>query len=173
MYKRQARRGIWQIVYFLFFRFSPVPLHGWRRLLLRLFGAKIGRRTAIYPSARIWAPWNLTVGSSVTVGPDAEVYNVARVVLGDDVIISQRAFLCSASHDIRSPDFTLLAGAIAIHPNAWVATEAFIAPGIMIGESAVVGARSVVTRDVEARAIVSGNPAKVSGIRPADARNVL
>lgn len=142
-------------------------------MLLRLFGAKVGPRSAVYPSTRIWAPWNLTAGSNVTVGPGAEVYNVARVTLGDDVIISQRAFLCTASHDVRSANFTLLAGEIIIRPNSWVASEAFIAPGITIGESAVVGARSVVTHDVQARSIVTGNPAKVIGTRPVDARNVL
>ncbi len=169
----KAKRGVWQIFYYLLFRFTPVPMHGWRRMLLRMFGAKVGPRAAIYPSANIWAPWNLTVGSNVTVGPGAELYNVAQVTLGDDVIMSQRAFLCSASHDLRSAHFTLLAGPINILPSAWVAAEAFIAPGITIGEFAVVGARAVVTHDVAAHAIVTGNPAKLSGNRPAEARNVL
>lgn len=169
----KARRGLWQIVYYLFFRFSPVPFHGWRRFLLCSFGARLGRHPSIYPSAKIWAPWNLIVGNAVTVGPGADLYNVAPITLGDDVIISQGAYLCSASHDHGSADFALITGRIVIEANAWVAAQAFIAPGMTVGQSAVVGARAVVTRNVEAYAIVTGNPAKVSGTRPADARNVL
>lgn len=169
----KARRGLWQIVYYLLFRFSPVPFHGWRSFLLRSFGARLGRRTAIYPSAKIWAPWNLVVGNAVTVGPGVDLYNVAPITLGDDVIISQGAYLCSASHDHRSADFALMTGPIVIEANAWVAAQAFIAPGMTVGQSAVVGARAVVTKNVETHAVVSGNPAKVSGTRPPDARNVL
>jgi putative colanic acid biosynthesis acetyltransferase WcaF len=172
-FRNKMARALWGVVWLFLYRPSPRPANIWRRTLLRLFGAKIGPRAAIYPSARIWAPWNFVAGSNVTVGPGVEIYNVASVILGDDVIISQRAFLCSASHDVRSTKFTLIVGPIVIRPNAWVAAEAFVGPGIMIGESAVVGARSVVTRDVDAHSIVTGNPAKVSGTRPAEARNVL
>ncbi len=148
-------------------------MHGWRRFLLRIFGAKIGARVRVYPSVRIWAPRNLLIGDSVTVGPKATLYSVDLIELHDNVIVSQGAHLCSATHDICAKDFALLCGPIIVHENAWVASEAFVCPGIKIGQSAVVGARSIVTKNVAAYSVVAGNPAKVIGQRPVDARNVL
>lgn len=166
-------RGIWQFAYISAFRFTPVPLHGWRSLVLRIFGARIGQKCKIYPSAVIWAPWNLILKNSVTIGPKANLYNVAEIELDNDVIVSQGSHLCSATHDHQSQDFSLLVGAIVIGPNAWIAAEAFVAPGVTIGRSAVIGARSTVTRPVTEFSIVAGNPAKVIGTRSETARNVL
>ena len=166
-------RGIWMLAYYLIFRFTPVPLHAWRCLVLRLFGASIGRNCAIYPSARIWAPWNLITQNSVTIGPLVNVYNVATVELDNDVIVSQGSHLCTATHDHFSEDFSLMTGPICIGPNAWIAAETFVGPGVAIGCSAVVGARSTVTRPVAEFSIVAGSPAKVVGQRPAHARNTL
>lgn len=166
-------RGAWQIAYYMAFRFTPVPLHAWRRFILRLFGANIGHKCAIYPSARIWAPWNLIVHGRVTIGPLVNLYNVAAVELADDVIVSQGSHLCTATHDHQSGDFSLMKGPIRVGPNAWIAAEAFVAPGVVIGRSAVVGARSMVTRSVDDFSIVAGNPAKIIGTRLSTARNVL
>ena len=169
----KLRRGVWQIAYQVAFRLTPISLHGWRRLVLRLFGARIGPGCAIYPSVRIWAPWNLSAKRSVTIGPQVNVYNVATVELGEDVIVSQGSHLCTATHDHLSEDFSLMAGPITVGPNAWIAADAFVAPGVSIGRSAVVGARSTVTRPVPEYSIVAGSPAKVIGTRPETARNGL
>lgn len=169
----KLRRGVWQIVYRLVFRFTPVPLHGWRRFVLRLFGARIGRGCAIYPSVRIWAPWNLRTQRSVTIGPMVNIYNVAAVEIGEGAIVSQGGHLCTATHDHLSEDFSLMTGPIIVGPNAWIAADAFVAPGVVIGRSAVIGARSTVTRPVPEYSIVAGSPAKVIGTRPETARNVL
>lgn len=169
----KLRRGVWQITYQLAFRLTPIPLHAWRRLVLRLFGASIGPGCAIYPSARIWAPWNLIAKRGVTIGPLVNVYNVAAVELDEGVIVSQGCHLCTATHDHLSEDFSLMTGPITVGPNAWIAADAFVAPGISIGRSAVVGARSTVTRPVPEYSIVAGSPAKVIGTRPEIARNVL
>jgi len=169
----KCKRGVWQLVCVVAFRFTPVTAHAWRRLVLRLFGAKIGDRCAIYPSVKIWAPWNLKTETAVTIGPDATIYNVGLIWIGQGAIVSQGAHLCAATHDFKNEDFALMVGSISIGPNAWIAAEAFISPGLTIGHSAVVGARSVVTRPVADFHIVAGNPAKVIGIRPNVGRNDL
>jgi putative colanic acid biosynthesis acetyltransferase WcaF len=150
-----------------------VPAHAWRRFVLRLFGAKIAARCAIYPSARIWAPWNLELETAVTIGPGTTIYNVALICLGEHAIVSQGAHLCAATHDFRGDDFALMVGPIHVGPHAWIAAEAFISPGVTIGHAAVVGARTVVTKPVSDFAIIAGNPAKTIGQRPETARNNL
>lgn len=165
-------RLCWQITYFALFRFTPTPLHGWRRQILRSFGARVGSRVAIYPSARIWAPWRLEVADGATIGWDCEIYNVDMVRIGRDAIVSQHSYLCTATHDVRD-QFQLAAGPIEIRDNVWVASAAFLGPGVTVGEGAIVGARGVVTRSIESWSIVAGNPARAIGRRPITARNVL
>jgi putative colanic acid biosynthesis acetyltransferase WcaF len=160
-----ARRVAWNLVWVLLYRPSPTPLHGWRRMLLRLFGAEIGAGAHPYPSARIWAPWNLEMGEASCLAPGVDCYSVDRITLGARAIVSQRASLCSATHDHNDPAFPLVTAPISIGADAWVAAEAFIGPGVAIGEGAVVGARTVAMRDVPARTVVAGNPARKIGDR--------
>lgn len=155
----KLRRALWSAVWLLLYRPSPTPLHGWRRFLLRLFGAKVEPRAHPYPSARVWAPWNLVMREGSCLGPDSETYNVARVTLDPWAIVSQRAYLCTASHDIRNPGFALMSAPIRLGRNAWVAADAYVGPGVTLAEGAVVAARAVVTKDVAADTIVGGNPA--------------
>jgi putative colanic acid biosynthesis acetyltransferase WcaF len=130
---------------------------------LRLWGAKIGSGCLVYGDAIIWAPWQLTMGDGAAVGDKAEIYNVAPITLGPKAVVSQQAFLCAASHDHRQEDFPLTTAPITVGARAWVAARAIVLPGITIGEGAVVGAGSVVTRDVPAGATVAGNPARPVG----------
>lgn len=169
----KIKRAIWFCVYTFLFRSSPTPLHIWRRFLLRLFGARVGRKVMVYGSAKVWAPWNLELRDFSTIGGGANLYAVDRVVIGESAIVSQGAHLCTASHDFNSDGFELITAEICIADNAWVATEAFIGPGVTVGENAVVGARSVVTSDVAPRTIVAGNPARLIRERSNAGRNVL
>jgi putative colanic acid biosynthesis acetyltransferase WcaF len=161
----RLRRMVWNMVWHLLFRPSPVPFHGWRRLLLRLFGARVGVGAHVYPSARVWAPWNLVMEQGSCLAADTETYSVAKVHLGACSIVSQRAWLCTASHDIHDPGFPLVAAPIHVGPGAWVAAGAFLGPGVEIGAGAVVGACAVVLRDVAAGDVVAGNPARRIGGR--------
>lgn len=153
-------RLCWQVVWLALYRPSPVPLHGWRRFLLRCFRAEVGAGAHPYPSARVWAPWNLVLGANACLGPGSDIYNVAPVRLGADAIVSQKAYLCTASHEIDRPGFALTAAPITLGKSAWVAAAAFVGPGVTIGDGAVIGACSVVTRDIPAGQVAAGNPAR-------------
>ncbi len=158
-------RALWGVVWLLLFRPSPRPLHAWRRLLLTLFGARIGRGARIYASARIWAPWNLTMGEHSVLGDHVDCYAVDRIELGPHCVVSQYGFLCAATHDPDQPSFPLITKPIRIGRGAWVAADAFIGPGVTVGDGAVVGARASVFKDVPPGAIVGGNPARLIRMR--------
>ena len=160
-FRNRLARGSWGIVYSLLFRPSPRIFHGWRRLLLRWFGAKIGRGVRCYPTAKIWAPWNLEMGDFSCLGPDVDCYSVAPIRIGSNAIVSQYSYLCAASHDSRRADFRLVTAPIVIGDGAWIAADAFVGMGVTIGDGAVVGARSSVFKDVEPWTVVVGNPARV------------
>ena len=132
----------------------------WRIFLLKRFGAKIGKGCSIAPSCRIWAPWNMDLSDCVCLAAGVDFYCVSPIRIEKHVTVSQRAFLCSASHDISSLARPLIHSPIIIEEHAWICAEAFVGAGVTVGEGAVVGARAVVMRDVEPWAVVAGNPAK-------------
>ena len=158
--KNRAARIIWQSAYVLFFRPSPRPFHAWRRFVLRCFGAKIAAGCHIYPKAIIWAPWNLVCREAAGVADGVVLYNQAPITLGKKSVISQGSHLCTGTHDYQSPRFELYAKPISVGDQAWIAAESFIHPGISIGEGAVIGARSVVTKDMPAWMVCAGHPCK-------------
>jgi putative colanic acid biosynthesis acetyltransferase WcaF len=127
---------------------------------LRLFGAKIGAGTSIYPSARIWAPWNLEMGDRSGIADGAEIYNVDKIVLEEEAIVSQFAFLCTASHDITDPGRRLMTAPIHLGRQAWVCAAAYVGMGVTVAEGAVVAARAVAVKDVAPWTVVGGNPAR-------------
>ena len=157
-------RVLWALTTPLF-RFSPRPLFGWRRMLLRLFGAKVGRDVHVYPSARIYLPWHLRLGDQASIGEWALIYNLGPIAIGARATISHRAHLCAGTHDYRDPALPLLREPIEIGAQAWICADAFVGPGVKIGEGAIVGAAGVVVKDVPAWQIVAGNPARVIGSR--------
>ena len=154
-------RLLWQVAWLLLFRPSLWFWHAPRRMLLRLFGATIGRGVQVMPSVKIWAPWNLTIGDFSTVSHGVDLYCVDRIEIGAHVTISQRTFLCTASHEIDHPNMPLITAPITIADGAWVCAESYINLGVSMGEDAVVGVRSVVLHDVPERQVVGGNPAHV------------
>lgn len=159
-------RVLWNIVWWLLYRPSPRPLHGFRRMLLRLFGARIAAGAHPYPGARIWAPWNLEMGPHSCLADDVDCYSVAEVCLGAHATVSQYSYLCCASHDYMVVDHPMVAAPIHIEAHAWVAADVFVGPGVTVGEGAVVGARSTVTRDIPSWTVVAGNPPRKVKERP-------
>ena len=156
------RRIVWTAVNATLFRILVgIQLRVARNVILRAFGARIPLKSLVYPTCRIWAPWNLEVGRHSCIGPHTQIYNKAPIVIGDNAVVSQGAFLCTASHDITDPRHSLITAPITVKDRAWVAADAFVGMGVTIGEGAVVGARAAVFKDVEAWTVVGGNPAKV------------
>lgn len=160
-FRNRLARWCWNLVYSILFRTSPRPFHRWRSCLLRLFGAKIGANCHIYPNAKIWAPWNLVCGDSIGVADDAELYNPDKIEIGNFGVISQGAYLCTASHDYTKSGFPLIAMPIKIGAKAWVSARAIVLMGVRIGEGAVIGAGSVVTKEMPPWTVCAGNPCRV------------
>ncbi len=158
--RNKAARVLWRLAWLILARWTPVPFFAWRRFVLRLFGARIGRDARIYSSVSVWLPRNLAVGTSVIVGPGVILYNQGAIVIGDRTVISQRAHLCASTHDVQDPHFGLVERPIRIEPVCWIAAEAFVGPGVTVREGAVLGARAALFDDAQAWTIYRGNPAK-------------
>ncbi|MEL6375294.1 MAG: acetyltransferase [Pseudomonadota bacterium] len=152
-------RLLWDLAHPLF-AYSPRPLWGWRRFLLRAFGAKIGAGFRVHPSVRVHVPWNLRCGDHVGIGDGAILYALGPIEIGDGATVSQGAHLCAGTHDHTDPALPLIKSTIRIGDHAWVCADAFVGPDVTVGNAAIVGARGVAMRDVEAGVIVAGNPAK-------------
>lgn len=164
--RNRLARTLWGLVWFFLIRPSPRPLHSWRAFWYRLFGAKLGNHVHIYPSAKVWAPWQLVVGDKVGIADGVTIYNMAPVLLGDHCVVSQGAHLCAGSHDIDSSNFQLITAPVVIDPYVWVCAEAFIGPGVHIERGCVVGARAVVMKSITpAWTVWAGNPATLKRTR--------
>ncbi len=156
---------LWWIVQSTLFGLSPQVCFRWRRWLLRLFGARIGKGVFLRPSVRVTYPWKLKIGDHCHIGDEVVLYTLGEIEIGDSVVISQRSYICTGSHDYASPTFDIYAKKIVIESEAWVATDVFVAPGVLIGNGAVVGARSSVFSDVPPGLIYVGTPARFVGTR--------
>lgn len=156
----------WNVVRLILFRpFASRLFKKWRVLVLKCFGAKIEWSSHVYASVKIWAPWNLEMGSNSTFGPNVDCYNQGKISIGANTIISQKTYLCASSHDYTKKDFPLMVKPITIKNGVWVAADAFVGPGVTIGDNAVIAARAVVVKEVEENTIVGGNPAKIIKMR--------
>ncbi len=152
-------RTVWQLVWLLFYRPTPRLCHRWRCFLLRMFGAKLGKAVHPYPSARIWAPWNLEMGDHACLSEGVDCYCVDKIRIGAHSTVSQYSFLCSASHDYTQAAFPLVTAAITIGERVWIAADVFVGPGVTIGDGTVVTARSSVFKAIPAWVVARGNPA--------------
>lgn len=160
--KNQLMRFLWTITWFLLAKPLPRSIgNGWKIILLRLFGAKIHEKAIIYSSVRIYAPWNLEMDDYSVLGPEVDCYNVAKIKIGSNTTISQKVYLCSASHDITKNNIPLIVKPIIIEDQVWIGADAFIGMGVTIGQGAVVGARAAVFKNIESWVVVGGNPTKI------------
>lgn len=159
-------RALWDLLSLPLFVWSPRRLWGWRRFILRIFGAQIGREVQVYPSAKITIPWNLSIGDYSAVGDGAILYALGPITVGQRVTISQYAHLCAGSHDYTDAAMHLTKPPICIGDDVWICADAFLGPGVVVGERAIVAARGVVVNNVPEGAIVGGNPARFIKQRP-------
>ena len=154
-------RMMWNTCYWILFRpFNLNMFRGWRALILKMFGAKVGYKANIYASVKIWAPWNLSIGDYSSLGPEVDCYNQGKISIGKNSVISQKSYLCASTHDFTISKFPLIVKYIEIKDQVWIAADAFVAPGVTIGEGAVIGARSAVVKNVDDWTVVGGNPAR-------------
>lgn len=156
---------LWWLVQATAFAWSPQFMYGWRRWLLRLFGAQIGSAVLIRPSVQVTYPWKLSIGDWSWIGDDAVLYCLGDISIGDNVVISQRSYICTGSHDYSLPAFNIYSKPIQIESEVWIATDVYVAPGVRIGQGSVVGARSSVFNDLPPMAICYGSPAKPVRLR--------
>jgi len=166
--KELAGRVLWDLAHPLF-ALSPRPFWGWRRVLLRRFGAHVGHDVHIYPTALISIPWNLSIGDESAVGERAILYALGPITIGRRATISQGAHLCAGTHDYRAPTMPLLKRPIAIGDESWVCADAFIGPGVTVGQRTIVGARAVVMKSFGPSLVLGGNPARVLKARSSEA----
>lgn len=160
--RNQMVRVLWSMVWGILARPLPRSLcSGWKRFLLRMFGAEIDRTAIIYSSAKVYYPPNLVMQAHSCLDERVNCYNVDKITIGANTTVSQGAFLCTASHDISDPFNHLVTAPILIEDQAWIAADAFIGMGVVIHQGAVVGARAAVFKDVDSWVVVGGNPAKV------------
>lgn len=152
-------RALWLFIQSTLFYLSPQPLHAWRAFLLRCFGAKVGRGAHVYPGVKIWAPWNLEIGEEAGIANGVILYSQGKIKIGKRAVISQGSHLCAGTHDFEQPGFPLVTKPITIGEHVWLAAEVFVHPGVTIGEGCVVGARSVVIKNLPKWHVCSGFPA--------------
>jgi len=165
-WRNRMARAVWGMVWVLLFRPSPRPLHAWRALLLRLFGATLGQHVKVYPGVKVWAPWALHIGSNVAIGNGVTLYNMATLTIGDYCVVSQGAHLCGGTHDLNSPNFQLMTNPITLGRHVWICAEAFVGNGVSIADGSVIGARAVVAKSItQPWTVWAGVPAKAIGSR--------
>lgn len=157
----KVQRLFWQIIWALCCSWVPNPFFFWRAFIIRLFGGKIGKDVRIYPSCKIWAPWLLKMDDNSCLGPGVEVYNPGGCSIGKFAIISQNSYLCGATHDFNSPDFTYLKTEIIIEAYVWICSRSIVLPGVRCAEGSVLGAGAIASKNLMPWSVYAGNPAKL------------
>ena len=158
--KNRIYRAVWSLTWLLLCQWTPPPLNKWRCFVLKAFGARIGSGARVYGSTKIWSPENLDMGAHSVMGWNVNCYNQGKITLGEFAIVSQYSHLVSGTHDVDDRNFQLKTFPIVIEPYAWVASDAFVGPGVTLGEGAVLGARGVAFKNLKPWTIYAGNPCK-------------
>lgn len=153
------KESLWLLVSLLLFRLCPISLSALKRTVLRAFGAKIGCGVVIKPQVKVTFPWKLEVGDHVWLGEECWLLNLEKILIKSNVCISQRAFLCTGSHNYKLSTFDLITKPIVVGDGAWIGAGAWVGPGVKVGDEAVLTACSVATNDLEPGGVFKGNPA--------------
>lgn len=156
---------LWWLVQGSVFRYSPQFMYGWRRWLLRCFGARVGRKVLVRPTVRVTYPWKVSIGDYSWIGDDVVLYSLGEIEIGSNAVVSQRSYICTGGHDHEEPAFSIFSRKVVIEDESWVATDVFVAPGVVIGAGAVIGARSSVFSNMPAGQVCLGSPARPSHAR--------
>src|SRR5438045_8230810 len=163
----RALRLLWEFCWFLFCRWRPKPANTWRLFWLDVFGAKIEGKLFVHQRARIEIPWHLTLRDRACLGDRANAYSLGEIEIGARATVAQEAYLSTGTHDFSHPALQLVTAKITIGDDAFIGARAFVMPGVAIGARSVIGACSVVTRDIPENVIAAGNPCRVVRSRSA------
>ena len=158
--KHRIYKLLWNITWLAFCHCTPKPFNLWRLLVLRCFGCQVSGTPFVHQSVKIENPRNLKLEDKACIGANAVLYSLDRISIGKNTIIAQECYLCTGTHEFESGNFDLITKPICIDENVFVGARAFVLPGISIGKGSIVGACSVVTKDVRDGERVAGNPAK-------------
>ena len=161
--KDKIKNMIWGMVNASVFRWSPRvgrPFKLFRVWLVRLFGADIDWTCSLHPKCKIEYPWHLSMGRYSSLGECTWVYAMASIQTGDKCCIGNDVYLLTGSHDVARKDFMLVTRPIVVNSCSWIATGAYLLPGVTIGEGCVVSAKALVCKDVAPWTVVGGNPSK-------------
>ncbi|MGR9106610.1 MAG: colanic acid biosynthesis acetyltransferase WcaF [Gammaproteobacteria bacterium] len=151
---------LYRLVFCLLIKPSPKFMHGWRRVIYRIFGAKIGKGVKISPSARFLYPWNIAIGNYCWIGDHVDLYSVDKITVGDHVAFAHNVFVFTAAHDIHRVSFDTIPRPVTIENEVWVASNVVINMGVTLSRGVVVGSGSVVTKDLPEGYVCFGNPAR-------------
>jgi putative colanic acid biosynthesis acetyltransferase WcaF len=159
--KNQVIRLLWTITWAIFAKPLPRSIgNSWKIFLLRLFGAKVHKTAVVYSSVRVFMPWNLEMDAYSCLAPEVDCYNVNKIKIGAHSTVSQKTYLCNASHDVTLKHNPLIHAPIIIEDQVWIGVSAYVGMGVTIGQGAVVGANTCVYKNLDPWIIVGGNPAK-------------
>lgn len=151
---------LWWIVNATIFRWSPQVLFGWRRFLLRAFGAKIGKGVLVRSSVKITYPWKLSVGNHSWIGDDCVIYNLGQITIGKHVAIAHMVYLNTGGHDYEKSTFDIFSKPVVIKDECWLTNDVYVAPGVTIGKGSIIAARSTVLQDMPEGKVCVGTPAR-------------
>lgn len=157
--------SIFALAWTLLCRWTPGPLRWWRVTVLRAFGCKVTGRPRVASNCRIWIPWLLELEDEACIGREVEIYNLGGCILRERCTVAQQTYLCGGSHDLSSRAMQLTVAPIEIGCDCFIGARAFVMPGVVVGDGAVIAAASVVVVDVEPWSVVAGNPARRVGTR--------
>lgn len=163
--KNKVYRQIWNIAYLLLFRPTPKILFWWRNVVLKIFGAKIGKSSCIHQSVKIWSPKNLICEDMVAIAENVDLYNPGGITIKSHAIISQGAYICGASHDYNDKNFPLFSKEVIISEYSWICARAIVMPGIKVKAGAILAIGSIATKDLSSWTIYAGSPAKAIKMR--------
>lgn len=163
-FSKRVKMQLWEWTWTAFCLWTPKPFNRWRLLWLRLYGAKICGNPFVHQRARILMPWNIVLRNSCCIGDRATMYSLGPIEVGEGSVVAQEVYLCTGSHMFDQVGMPLEIKGIVIGRRAFLGARTFVLPGISIGDGAIVGACSVVTRDVVALSRNAGNPCRMIGI---------
>ena len=163
---QQIRLLLWEYAWMILCAWTPKPANPWRLFILRAFGARVHPKSFVHQRARIQIPWNLTLHERAALGDGTVAYSLGPIEIGARATVAQEAYLCTGTHDFASPAMPLQTAPITVGEDVFIGARAFVMPGVQIGARSIIGAASVVTRDMPPDVVAAGNPAKVIRPRP-------